>query len=244
MRLNHLITHPKRYWSKAVKRLQRYFRRFVYRGGRVNCLICGWNGLQFFNETCPKCNARSRTRLMAYALKAYDVIQPNLAILHVAPNKNEYHYVSANFVNPLRYDRFDIKQRQHTTLQGDITDTQLDSAVYDLVIIWHVLEHVPEDKAAISELYRVLKQGGQALVSVPIYPAYNPITQEDPSLSRADYQEQYGHYDHCRSCGLDYYQRFEALGFKTQTLAVDTLNSNTIIRFGLRKDHVVWCFTK
>src|SRR5258707_15185241 len=46
----------------------------------------------------------------------------------------------------------------------DITDMQFDDGTFDAAICSHVLEHVPDDAAAVSELYRVLRPGGWALV--------------------------------------------------------------------------------
>lgn len=39
---------------------------------------------------------------------------------------------------------------------------------WDLVICSHVLEHVPDDIKALSEIYRVLKKGGVAILMAPI----------------------------------------------------------------------------
>ena len=44
------------------------------------------------------------------------------------------------------------------------------SGTYNQIIAWHVLEHIQDDQKAIREMYRVLKKGGELLLSVPIYP--------------------------------------------------------------------------
>ena len=38
---------------------------------------------------------------------------------------------------------------------------------FDLVFLFHVLEHVDNEKKTIDEIYRVLKKGGQLVVSSP-----------------------------------------------------------------------------
>jgi SAM-dependent methyltransferase len=232
------------YWQKASKKVLNYYRSFYYSGHQVFCAICGWRGQMFFNEKCPKCNAQARTRLVPYALDYFKLISANLQILHIAPNMNEYRFVKKTFKSIALYDRLDIKKRKQVNLIDDITKPKLLDKSYDLIIIWHVFEHIKDDIKAISELYRVLRPEGRLLVSVPIYPQNNMITIEDVSIKRLDYTDVHGHYDHCRSCGLDYYKRFEAIGFRTETLEVKALNSKDIVRFGLRTDHVVWCFTK
>ena len=49
----------------------------------------------------------------------------------------------------------------------DIQALTLADDAFDLVICNHVLEHVPDDRAAARELARVTAPGGQAVISVP-----------------------------------------------------------------------------
>jgi SAM-dependent methyltransferase len=50
---------------------------------------------------------------------------------------------------------------------GDATRLEFASASFDAVTMFDVIEHVPDDKKAMSEVLRVLKPGGYVLVSVP-----------------------------------------------------------------------------
>ncbi len=50
---------------------------------------------------------------------------------------------------------------------GDATHLAFPSASFDAVTMFDVIEHVPDDKKAMSEVLRVLKPGGYVLVSVP-----------------------------------------------------------------------------
>lgn len=52
-------------------------------------------------------------------------------------------------------------------VQGDGLALPFADATFDRVIASEVLEHIPEDGAAIAELRRVLKPGGRLAVSVP-----------------------------------------------------------------------------
>ena len=59
-----------------------------------------------------------------------------------------------------------IKGR-YGTLSADITNLPFADGAFDLVICSEVLEHIPEHHSALTELVRVLKPGGNLVVSVP-----------------------------------------------------------------------------
>ena len=228
----------------AFVRLRNLIRTLIYKGDSVHCQICNWKGRFYFNQKCPKCYSVSRTRLIPYALNHFDLDKNDPYLLHIAPNKSEFGYIKDNITTLSKYDRLDIRKVKYANIVQDLRQTNLKSDHYDLVLAWHVLEHIPEDKKAIAEVYRLLKPGGNFLISVPIHPKGNLETYEDPDIAYEDFSKIHGHYDHCRSCGLDYYKRFEEIGFKTRTLYVRSLDQKELDYFGLRKDHVVWCFTK
>ena len=52
---------------------------------------------------------------------------------------------------------------------ADATCLPFGDARFDLVVCSEVLEHIPDQQAAMRELIRVLKSGGQLVVSVPRY---------------------------------------------------------------------------
>ncbi len=54
-----------------------------------------------------------------------------------------------------------------TVVRGDLLALPFPDASFDRVIAAEVLEHIPDDAAAIAELVRVLKPGGVAAVTVP-----------------------------------------------------------------------------
>ena len=236
--------NPKPYFYIALNRATNFYRTIFYRGDKVLCEICNWKGKLFFDRKCPKCNSLPRTRLIPFTLGYFESIKPHDKILHIAPNIHEYNFMRQRFSELSIYDRLNIRPVAHINIVQDLTNTNLESNIYDLAIAWHVLEHIPEDIKAIKEVYRLLKPGGRFLISVPIYPNGNLKTYEDSKIAYKDYGKIHGHYDHCRSCGLDYYERFETYGFKTNTLFVNSLDENKKKYFGLRTDHVVWCFVK
>jgi SAM-dependent methyltransferase len=53
--------------------------------------------------------------------------------------------------------------------QGNICDLPFSSESFDFVLATDVIEHVQDDMAALKEIYRVLRPGGYALISVPAF---------------------------------------------------------------------------
>ncbi|GAC1389418.1 MAG: hypothetical protein NVS4B11_03680 [Ktedonobacteraceae bacterium] len=53
--------------------------------------------------------------------------------------------------------------------------------LFDVILCSHVLEHIPDDRQAMSELYRILKPGRWALLLVP-FDAERAETFEDPNV--------------------------------------------------------------
>ena len=83
---------------------------------------------------------------------------------------------------------------------------------YDVVICNHVLEHVNDVNKTFSEIKRILKPGGWAILLVPINP--NVDTWEDPSITDPEERKRnFGQYDHVRQFGRDYTQVLENAGF-------------------------------
>lgn len=244
MNFKNFIEKPKRYLRVANQKLVRCLRTHMFRGTKVLCENCSWNGKKFFRGECPNCKSLPRTRLIPFSVDYFKLAKADLKVLHVAPNKTEYLGVKTKLGKVLQYDKLDIRAVKHVNLVQDLTQLTLQDNTYDLVVIWHVFEHIVEDAKAISEVYRILKPQGHLLMSVPIFPVNSQTTYEDKSILYKDYKRIHGHEDHCRSCGLDYYKRFENQGFKTQELKVSNQEDAFIAKYGLNTGHVAWCFTK
>lgn len=244
MNFKKLITNPVPYVKRTIKSLKDLYRTLWFAGTDVLCELCGWKGKRFFKGECPKCNSLPRTRLIPFTMNYFKLMPLKGNVLHIAPNYNEFNYMNHIVNSNIVYDRLNIRPVKHVNLVQDLTSTNLKSNTYNLAIAWHVLEHIPQDIKAISEVYRLLKPKGQFLVSVPIYPLQSEVTFEDKTIPYKDFGKIHGHYDHCRSCGLDYFKRFESIGFITQELKVSDLLQEEVSIFGLSKGHVVWCFTK
>jgi SAM-dependent methyltransferase len=85
------------------------------------------------------------------------------------------------------------------------------------VIANHVLEHVDDDHQAMRELFRVLRRGGIALLTVPINPS-RTTTYENASITRpVERQAHFNAPDHRRFYGLDFADRLSEAGFAVET---------------------------
>lgn len=98
----------------------------------------------------------------------------------------------------------------------DALHTGFPDASFDLVLANHLIEHVDEPQF-LREINRILKPGGRALISTPVYRDL-PHTFEDPSCNTPELRrEHYGHAEHLRKYGRDAAERF-AQGFKVSEI--------------------------
>jgi SAM-dependent methyltransferase len=116
----------------------------------------------------------------------------------------------------------------------DITDIPLDDGSFDMIVCSHVLEHVPDDRKAMRELFRVLRPGGWAVLQSPLDPA-RPHTYEDWSITAPqERQRAFGQHDHVRIYGRDYGDRLEEAGFRVERVNhLARLGPAAAVRYGL-----------
>jgi len=65
------------------------------------------------------------------------------------------------------YEALDIQEASGIDHVQDLQDTDLESRSYDTVFCRNVLEHVEKPRSAMSEISRLLRDDGTAIVSVP-----------------------------------------------------------------------------
>ena len=164
------------------------------------------------DATCPRCYSLERHRFLALLL---DGLAPWLSgaqlLVDIAPSRQitpqlrrlcPGGYVSLDF-DPAADGR-------PVDLQASLTALPLPDDSVDLVVCYHVLEHVPDDRVAMAELARVLKPGGIALVQVPWKSGVD--TDEDPSASPEERTRRFGQADHVRWYGRDFEERLRSSG--------------------------------
>ena len=114
----------------------------------------------------------------------------------------------------------------------DITNIEYPDQSFDVIYCSHVLEHVLDDRKAMSEFCRVLKNDGWAILLVPIGAER---TFEDPLIvSPQDRLKAFGLEDHVRLYGRDYIDRLRAAGFKVEIATTeDLVQPHEMVKFGL-----------
>lgn len=175
------------------------------------------------NDICPRCFSTDRDRLIYWFLKnKTDIFEKKYKVLHIAPEgclkalllsqKNIEYYTGDKFTkgyNAYYYDRKDV-------ILMDVTNIPYKNNEFDIIICNHVLEHIIDDKKALSEIFRVLKPNAWAMLQVPISLKLDKTFQDDTIITPKDREKYYGQFDHVRIYGKDYKQKLEEAGFKVE----------------------------
>ncbi|WP_448606765.1 class I SAM-dependent methyltransferase [Paenimyroides ceti] len=99
----------------------------------------------------------------------------------------------------------------------DITKIEKEANSFDLIMCFHILEHISNDEKAINELYRVLKKEGIGLIQTPfkegdIYEDYTIVSEEERLKA-------FGQEDHVRVYSVKgLTERLEKSGFKVTSI--------------------------
>ena len=161
----------------------------------------------------------------------------NLRVLHFAPEQA--------FLKRFRR----LKHLQYTTtdlhspiadVKADICNLPFEDNAYDFIICNHVLEHIPDDTKAMTELYRVLAPGGTAIIQVP-YDKNRESTYEDNSITdRKERARIFGQYDHVRIYGMDYFKKLADVGFNANAIDYTAnMSESEITKYRLPKGELI-----
>lgn len=190
-----------------------------------------------WDARCPNCGSRERHRLLhLWIVENGGDKLAGKCILHFAPEKAFMRRMKGNSL----YETADLMQAG-VTHRLDITDTKLADATYDVVMANHVLEHIPDDRAAMRELFRVLKPGGVALLTTPIN-ATRQTTYENPAITA--HPARWAHFsahDHVRYYGLDFADRLTETGFQVETFRVSPEDE---VKYALLRDEWIYIARK
>ena len=156
-----------------------------------------------------------------------------MKLLHIAP---EYSLEKKITNEPIDYYTADLNSPM-VRIKMDIQNIDFESNFFDGIICNHVLEHVDDYKKAMSELFRVLKTNGWAILQVPISPVLNETFEDFSIVKPKDREKIFGQYDHVRIFGTDYVKHLNSVGFQVSKITLDKL---LIQNNALNPDEVVY----
>lgn len=65
-----------------------------------------------------------------------------------------------------------VDDRIQVHVAPSLAEAQLPEQFFDEAIVWHVLEHIPQPRATLTEVHRLLKPGGVLIVAVPNFSSW------------------------------------------------------------------------
>lgn len=208
-----------------------------------HCPICAytgpfgpWGKVPRPDAMCPNCFSLERHRLFKLAFDETKPLPADASLLHFAPEA-----AVSRFVRPLcsKYVTTDFL-RDDVDLKLNIEALDLPAQSFDALICSHVLEHV-DDRAALAELFRILKPSGVAIFAVPMVEGWD-ASYEDPAITdRRERLAHFGQEDHVRRYGRDFRDRVRQAGFLLAEFVRDGADS---VRYSILPGERVFIATK
>ncbi len=217
---------------------------------KLACNACSHSVAQYVRyagkpNLCPRCGSRAKERLVLALIDAGHLTVPaGGRILHIAPSERQLMtrftaaassdgYLTAD-LHPGVYEGHDVIELDLT----ELAERRQQFGTFDLIYASHVLEHIPDDAAALEAVADSLNPGGQFWMLVPLVDA--PTVDGDGDESIREREQRFGQWDHVRQYGPDVGKRLEAAGFDVTTLGIDDVGAQVIFEAGLAADDIVW----
>ena len=179
-------------------------------------------GNQRSNALSPSTLSLERHRLLWLYLKnETDFFKTPKKVLHIAPEQC--------FLKLFK-KQGNLEYSPIADVKADICDLPFEKNLFDVVFSNHVLEHIENDKKAMSELFRVLKPGGMGIFQIP-QDLNREKTYEDFSITSPEERtKHFGQYDHVRVYGKDYFDRLRNVGFTVNEIDYSKTISKDLVR--------------
>lgn len=147
---------------------------------------------------CPQCKALERHRLQYLVILkiGQERSLQSMDMLHFAPEEFFRKLFPSIFRGYVTADlsRTDVDKKE------DLTKLSFGDTSFDLVFASCVFPYIKNDSLALSEIRRILKPNGIAIITVPV------IGKKTIEYPEANSHEE----NHIRCPGLDYHQRYKA----------------------------------
>jgi len=159
------------------------------------------------------------------------------SVLHFAPEQcflkrfqklNHIEYTTTDLNSPIA----DVK--------ADICNLPFRDNSYDIILCNHVLEHIPDDKKAMQELFRIMKPGGYGIFQIPQDLNRETTFEDDRITDKKQRAKIFGQYDHVRVYGRDYFNKLRQVGFKVEEVDYTVeLTENEIKKYCLAPGEII-----
>lgn len=206
--------------QKILTENEFFFRKLLvpfYKGNNCQCNVCGTKLKQFAKldngeDICPICGSLPRSRRL-YKLLNEEFLEPNYLVLDFSPFRILYRKMKEK--KEINYFPSDFEDDFIADYQFDMRNIDTEDDKFDVIICYHILEHIIEDQIAMKELYRVLKKGGKVLVQTPFQEG--EIYEDESIVSPEDRLKHFGQDNHVRIYSVEgLVKRLNDAGFKTQ----------------------------
>jgi SAM-dependent methyltransferase len=229
------------FFKQLYYNIHQYY--FIKKGFKVQCNICNYKANKLNSDTwhlychCPICSSGVRHRLlMASFLFSdnfnFEKIIKNKTIMHFAPElylskiiqNQAKSYKTADFLTD-SYSYHNIDYNIDISNMPLIKDNS-----FDCIIALDVLEHVVNYKNALSEVYRVLKNNGCCIFTVPQKDNLKETYEDFSILNKFDRIKSFGQFDHLRIFGSDFLLSLQEVGFKVSSVDENSFNKDIIFK--------------
>ena len=213
-------------YYKISQNLNFFFSKRLYRGVNNYCPCCEHSYESFLpygvepnrraNALCPGCGSLERHRLIWLFLKEKkSIFKERIKVLHFGPQ-----YILFNklkHLDNLTYLSADLF-REFVDYRINICEIDFKDNIFDAIICIHIFQFVKDDIKAFSELFRILKPGGWAIIQTQIDSTLRSTLEVEDLKSDIERKRLYGLETHVRRYGRDYKLKLESVGFNVEEI--------------------------
>ncbi|WP_188465544.1 class I SAM-dependent methyltransferase [Bizionia arctica] len=172
------------------------------------------------DKLCPKCGSLARTR------RLWSILENDIhgkKVLHFSPSKSLKTKIES--FNDIEYITTDFVGEFNATKRLNIESIDEPNDAYDLIICYHILEHVENDTKAMEELERILKPEGRCIIQTPF--KAGDIYENDTVKTDEERLIHFGQKDHLRIYSAEgLINRLKSVGFNTKLLEFKEIENN------------------
>lgn len=211
---------PQKMLFSLEPKLRSVHHSLLFKGNKHYCPICHKSSKKFIEahqqHFCPACGSYDRIRILSHLIA--DAIPAETHVLDFSPARPWFRYM--NNIPWKKYEPTDLSDNFIAVYQYDITNLPHDTNTVDLMLCFHILEHIENDIKAMKSMFQALKPGGTVWIQTPfkegdIYEDYSITTPEERL-------KHFGQDDHVRIYSIEgLSNRLKSIGFNVEVLTFD-----------------------